>query len=151
VTEPEDQSPYDDELGEYLKLPQIPNTGELSGLKSWATNKKRFPNLARMARQYLGCPASSATVERLFSVVGIAFSGKRKSSTASTVASIAFAKLNLNSASHSPGPLSLVPLVSAHPNRSSWLAASLLEAPNCLLPPVGPHVQLGVSDLLLHG
>ena len=32
-----------------------------------------------MARQYLGCPASSATIERLFSVVGIAFSDKRKS------------------------------------------------------------------------
>jgi len=31
-----------------------------------------------MARQYLGCPATSATVERLFSQVGISFSPKRQ-------------------------------------------------------------------------
>ena len=54
-----------------------------------------FPNLARMARRYLGCPASSATVERLFSVVGIAFSDKRKTAKASTLEAIAFTKLNL--------------------------------------------------------
>ena len=39
----------------------------------WANHVKDFPNLARMARQYLGVPATSATVERLFSVVGFAF------------------------------------------------------------------------------
>ena len=42
----------------------------------------QFPNLEVMARQYLGCPATSATVERLFSKVGVAFSDKRKSSEA---------------------------------------------------------------------
>ena len=47
------------------------------------------------AAQYLGCPASSASVERLFSIVGIAFSDKRKSSKASTLESIAFTKINL--------------------------------------------------------
>ena len=88
-------TPYEDELAEYLALPQIQNTCEWSGFKWWAANKKRFPNLARMARQYLGCPASSATVERLFSVVGIAFSDLRKSAKSSTLESIAFAKLNL--------------------------------------------------------
>ena len=31
-----------------------------------------------MARQYLGVPATSATVERLFSVVGFAFADRRK-------------------------------------------------------------------------
>ena len=39
--------------------------------------------------------ASSATVERLFSVVGIAFSDKRKTAKASTLEAIAFTKLNL--------------------------------------------------------
>eukprot|EP00966_Prymnesium_polylepis_P149987 3464947-Prymnesium_polylepis.1 len=43
-----------------------------------------------MARQYLGCPASSAAVERLFSQVGIAFSDKRKSSEADTLEDIMF-------------------------------------------------------------
>ena len=48
-----------------------------------------------MARQYLGCPASSATVKRLFSVAGIAFSDKRKSAKASTLEATTFTKLNL--------------------------------------------------------
>ena len=48
-----------------------------------------------MARQYLGCPASSATVERLFSQVGIAFSDRRKNATADTIADIIFTKLNV--------------------------------------------------------
>ena len=38
----------------------------------WLTNKATFPNLEVMARQYLGVPASSASVERLFLAVGIA-------------------------------------------------------------------------------
>ena len=45
---------------------------------------------------HLGCPASSATVERLFSIVGLAFSDKSKSSEASTIAARAFAKINLD-------------------------------------------------------
>ena len=48
-----------------------------------------------MARQYLGCPATSATVERLFSKVGIAFSAKRKSAEAATLEDIVFAQVNL--------------------------------------------------------
>ena len=49
-----------------------------------------------MARQYLGCPATSATVEWLFSAVGITFSAKRRRSSADTLADIAFANLNLD-------------------------------------------------------
>ena len=66
------------------------------GLEWWAKNAKLFPNLARMARQYLlGVPVSSATVGRLFSVVGMAFADKRKSAHAETLAELAFTKLNL--------------------------------------------------------
>ena len=57
----------------------------------WANHVKDFPNLARMARQYLGVPATSATVERLFSVVGFAFADRRKSQSAETLANLAFA------------------------------------------------------------
>ena len=48
-----------------------------------------------MARQYLGCPATSATVERLFSAVGIAFSDKRKSSHADTLSDVIFTRMNV--------------------------------------------------------
>ena len=48
-----------------------------------------------MARQYLGCPASSATVERLFSQVGIAYSDRRKSSYSDTLSDIVFTKINV--------------------------------------------------------
>ena len=64
----------------------------------WLTNKAKFPNLEVMARQYLGVPASSASVvERLFSAVGIAYSAKRQSADAKTVADIMFTKANLPS------------------------------------------------------
>ena len=66
-----------------------------SQLPAPTNHVKDLPNLARMARQYLGVPATSATVERLFSVVGFAFADRRKSQSAETLANLAFAKLNL--------------------------------------------------------
>ena len=39
-------------------------------LQWWGLNEDRFPHVARMAAQYLACPASSATVERFFSLAG---------------------------------------------------------------------------------
>ena len=50
-----------------------------------------------MARQYHGVPATSATVERLFSAVGFEFADWRKRASAETLANLAFAKLNLPS------------------------------------------------------
>ena len=44
---------------------------------------------------YLGFPATSATVERLFSKVGVAFSKHRKSSEAETLKGLMFAQANL--------------------------------------------------------
>ena len=41
------------------------------------------------------CPATSATVERLFSKVGLDFSDKKKSSSAETLADRAFTKINV--------------------------------------------------------
>ena len=48
-----------------------------------------------VARQYLGCPATSATVERLFSKVGVAFTAKRKRAEADILENIMFAQANL--------------------------------------------------------
>ena len=84
-----------DELAEYLALPQIKYKTEEDAINWWREHKEQFPNLEVMARQYLGCPASSASVERLFSQVGIAFSAKRRRAGASTLESIMFARANL--------------------------------------------------------
>ena len=84
-----------DELEAYLAVPQIKYKTEKDTMLWWQEFEPKFPNVAIMARQYLGCPASSATVERLFSTVGIAFSAKRKSAEAATVADIMFAHANL--------------------------------------------------------
>jgi hypothetical protein len=92
--EEEEGAPVD-ELAEYLALPQIKYKTAEDALKWWREHEAKFPNVAVMARQYLGCPASSASVERLFSQVGIAFAAKRKSAEASTLHDIAFAHANL--------------------------------------------------------
>ena len=86
------------ELKEYLKLPQVENEHEWVPLEWWQLRVGLFPNLEVMARQYLGCPATSATVERLFSAVGISFSKKRQSSSAETLADLAFTKMNVDGA-----------------------------------------------------
>ena len=95
VPKTDEAKPHTDELKAYLALPQIENSSEWAGLDWWKENEKYFPNLAVMARQYFGCPATSATVERLFSAVGIAFSKLRKSSKAETLSNIAFTNLNV--------------------------------------------------------
>ena len=89
-----------DELTAYLEVEQlkVKKTDPESIVGDWwLTNKAKFPNLEVMARQYLGVPASSASVERLFSAVGIAYSAKRQSADAKTVADIMFTKTNLPS------------------------------------------------------
>ena len=84
-----------DELAAYLALPQV-NMKEVSDpLQWWREHAELYPNVAVMARQYLGCPASSAAVERLFSQVGIAWSAKRKRGQAGTIEDIMFARVNL--------------------------------------------------------
>ena len=41
--------------------------------RKWSRHRTVFPNLSRMARQYLATPATSAGVERLFSAAGLTF------------------------------------------------------------------------------
>lgn len=93
-TDKNEDKPHADELIAYLALPQLEGN-EWAGLQWWEDNAAKFPNLAVMARQYLGCPATSATVERLFSQVGICFSDKRKSATAEKLQDVLFTKLNV--------------------------------------------------------
>ena len=44
--------------------------------------------------EYLGCPATSASVERLFSQVRIASANKRKRADAATLEDIMFSRIN---------------------------------------------------------
>ena len=91
----EEEEEPKDELEAYLALPQVKCKTDKEALDWWRDRADEFPNLSVMARQYLGCPASSAAVERLFSQVGIAFSKKRQRAGADTIADIMFARCNL--------------------------------------------------------
>jgi hypothetical protein len=81
--------PGSEELDAYLVLPQahhINKSGvECDILEWWKTHAHMFPNLSKMARQYLGMPASSAGVERLFSAAGRMHSDFRKSAKEETL------------------------------------------------------------------
>jgi hypothetical protein len=73
-------APEKNNLEKYLLIAQEPmNTDVLAWWKLRDHNKpadpsthrpEGLPHLARMARQWLGCPATSAGVERLFSKAG---------------------------------------------------------------------------------
>ena len=60
----------------------------------WQANEKRWPKVALMAKQYLGCPATSAGVERLFSSAGRTFSDLRHLMDSFKIESVLFAKHN---------------------------------------------------------
>lgn len=82
----------EEEFQSYLRVPAI--DAEDNVLKWWQQHEGRFPRLAKMARQYLAVPASSASVERLFSSVGLVKSDLREKLLDSTTIDIMFAKHN---------------------------------------------------------
>ena len=57
-----------DQLAKYLAMPD--ESANIDILVWWRKNKHLFPDVARMARQFLACPATSAGVERMFSKAG---------------------------------------------------------------------------------
>ena len=59
--EEDETEEIEDELKAYLELPQLKCKTEQEAIDWWVEKTKRFPNLSAMARQYLGCPATSAT------------------------------------------------------------------------------------------
>ena len=94
ITGDGEDAPHAEEFKVYKALKQIENEDEWGGLQWWARHQKKFPNLSVMARQYLGVPVTSVSVERLFSQVGCNFTDKQKSHTAQNLESIIFCKLN---------------------------------------------------------
>lgn len=63
-------------------------------LAYWSTNERRFPHLAAMAQKYLALQASSAPVERLFSVAGKVFRPERCLLKDSTFEKLMFVRCN---------------------------------------------------------
>ena len=87
-----------DELETYLELPVEKNM-DLDVLAWWkakdcATKDGGLPVLAKMARQHLGRPASSAGVERMFSQAGKLYDDEKKGQEDESLEHALFASAN---------------------------------------------------------
>ena len=60
----------------------------------WAKHKDEFPNLSRMARQFLSVPATSASAERVFSLAGRIFNDLTQNMNDTTLEHRMWAKIN---------------------------------------------------------
>jgi len=78
------------ELNAYMRMQQVAN--DTDPLMWWTQHLEEFPRLARMARQYLAVPASSASPERLFSSVGLVKSDLRGRLLDTTLIDVMWAK-----------------------------------------------------------
>ncbi len=65
-----------------------------NALEWWKVNEKRFPALALLAKKYLSVQASSANVERMFSIAGHIFSVRRRCLGAVFFCNLVWLKLN---------------------------------------------------------
>ena len=78
----------------WLEMEPAPMTTD--PLDWWGDNEYRFPNLRRMAQQYLMVPATSASAERVFSLAGRLFSDLRQHMNDGTPEERMWAKVNLS-------------------------------------------------------
>ena len=88
-----------DELEQYLAEPAPTDDKDFNTtglLRWWHERRHRWPNLTRMARQFLACPATEAGVERLFSKAGKCHDGSKKSTKETTIQSNLAAAINTN-------------------------------------------------------
>ena len=88
-----------DDLAKYLALPAETNM-DLDVLAWWKAKDcpEGLPALAKMARQYLGRPASSAGVERMFSKAGKLYDNAKKSQNDEALEAALFAAANTDQA-----------------------------------------------------
>ena len=84
-----------DELEKYLAMPVEKNM-DLNVLEWWKAKdcKEGLPALAKMARQFLGRPASSAGVERMFSKAGKLYGDDKKGQEDESLEPALFAAAN---------------------------------------------------------
>ena len=82
------------ELITYLKLLKL-NTIQCP-LEFWKTHRKSLPILAYRAKKVLGVPATSASLESLFSIAEHIYQSKRRRMTPNLYSGYVFCKLNEN-------------------------------------------------------
>ena len=81
-----------DELNDYLAL--LAADMHTTVITWWREHRDTFRNLNKIARQYLGCPATSTGVECLLSAVGLTFSDLAKAMDEETLAARLMAAYN---------------------------------------------------------
>ena len=84
----------EDEIKDYIRLISDENFESTDPLLFWKLNENRFKELSKLARKYLGVPASSAAVERMFSIAGHVFHTKRRRMGQLLFSALVFLKLN---------------------------------------------------------
>ena len=82
------------EINNYLSHPCMPDDTNI--LLFWKDNEKKYPTLARLASIYLAILASSALVERIFSISGKIFRPERCSLSDSLFQNLMFIRCNEN-------------------------------------------------------
>jgi len=78
------------QLHAYMQVQQVPN--DTDPLMWWKQHQQEFPDLSRMARQYLAVPVTSASPERFFSRVGLVQTDLRGSLLDTTMIDLMWAK-----------------------------------------------------------
>ena len=85
-------APIVNEARAYLNAVQMPFS--IDPLEWWSMHESEYPNLARMAQQYLSCPATSASAERVFSLAGRLYNDMRQNMTDVSLEERMWAKVN---------------------------------------------------------
>ena len=84
-----------DEVDSYLAKPAV--LENVNPLEWWQVNMQLFPKLSKIARKYLGIPATSVSCERLFSHANNIITTKRIRLDTDLAGKMLFLKRNLNS------------------------------------------------------
>ncbi len=83
----------DEEVQHYRAVQSL--SVEANPLEWWKDNQKQFPRLAKLAKRYLGIPATSVPSERVFSTAGDIVTAQRASLSPDNVDMMVFRKKNL--------------------------------------------------------
>ena len=90
---------YADQLDEWLKETSVPytpddNFSQTGIFEYWHSKTSKYPDLARMWRQFHACPASGGGIERVFTAAGKQHDDLKKKTIDKTLESTLKAGLN---------------------------------------------------------